>query len=278
MIELVRSFFGLKGLSGKRTVVGNPVSVDLKEVRYIRDSNNRLSLLHTLWNRYKGTPHEPKIKTVYEKTNNIHNYLVARKKLTELELFHLQNTDHFINTFALIIDVHQKNKAEAIVPAGAEVEAQAGDNLYGAGNAPVYSNRPANPRPEKVKVTNYPGPETQVAFKAEAPQLNVPDIFLDTYARITYIRLDSTGELVSEEIGITSPAPEKEAFVSAMAARIGLYKPDVSYIGNALVQIPNGKGAAGYAPVINWKGYMYALDLNDYRLYPVKIYRKHADR
>jgi hypothetical protein len=84
MIELVRSFFGLKRLSGKRTVVGNPVSVDLKEVRYIRDSNNRLSLLHTLWNRYKGTPHEPKIKTVYEKTNNIHNYLVARKKLTEL--------------------------------------------------------------------------------------------------------------------------------------------------------------------------------------------------
>ena len=65
-----------------------------------------------------------------------------------------------------------------------------------------------------------------------------------------------------------------------MAARVGLYKPDISYVGNALVQIPgvNGDGAAGYAPVINWKGYMYALDLNDYRLYPVRIYRKNADK
>ena len=271
MMELVRTFFGLDN-ADRRTVVGNPVSVNLKEAGYIRDSNNRITHLHTLCNRYKSTPHELKIKTVYEKTKNIHSYLAAQKRFTELELFHLQNTDHFINTFALIIDVHQKNRAETTAR-----DSNAWDKEAATGAARTNGSREMNNRPNQAKTNHKPGPDNQVKNTA---QLLIPDIFLDTSARITYIWLDTTGELITKEIGITSPAQEKEAFVSAMAARIGLYKPDISYVGNALVQMPGATGGdlAGYAPVINWKSYMYALDLNDYRLYPVRIYRKNADK
>ena len=111
MIKLMRSLFGIGGSSNKRTVLGKSISVDLKDVEYIKDSSNRLSTLHELYTRYRGTPHEQKIKIVYEKTKNIHNYLVTRNRLHELELFHIQNTEHFINTFTVIMDVHQEYNA-----------------------------------------------------------------------------------------------------------------------------------------------------------------------
>ncbi|MDB5263122.1 MAG: hypothetical protein JWQ14_2403 [Adhaeribacter sp.] len=268
MIETVRTLFGLTGDSGKRTVVGSPVGVDIKAAGYIRSSHNRLNHLKTLGSRYKGTPHEFKIKTVHEKTQNIHNYLVGKNRFTELEMFHLQNTDHFINTFALIIEVHQKNKEAKPAPAGSETPPP-------AGNANTF--REFFTGPELVKNKNIAGVDKAINGPVGAtPQLSVPDIFLDTYAQISYIGLNNTGDVVTREIGITASAQEKEAFVAAMAARIGLYKPDISYVGNALIQFPNGAAPnpTVYVPVINWKGYMYALDLNDYRLYPVRIYRK----
>jgi hypothetical protein len=49
----------------------------------------------------------------------------------------------------------------------------------------------------------------------------------------------------------------------------------MSYVGNAIVNIPNNNGTypTGYVPVIHWKGFLYVINLNDYRLFPVKMQR-----
>ena len=64
MIQLLRSFFGLNSTSSNRKVLGAPVSYDLQEVAYIKDSNDRLTILLNLYKKYKGTAHAEKIKSV----------------------------------------------------------------------------------------------------------------------------------------------------------------------------------------------------------------------
>ncbi len=110
MIKFVRSLFGLNGSSSKRAVAGASISMDLQEVAYINDSNHRLAALLNLYKSYKETLHGDKIKKVYEKTKQIHDYLISKKRVHELEIFHIRNTDNFINTFALIIEVHHRHK------------------------------------------------------------------------------------------------------------------------------------------------------------------------
>ncbi len=113
MIKFVRSLFGIKEPSSKRVVAGASTSFDLQEVAYIKDSNHRLSALLNLYKSYKQTLHGEKIKKVYEQTKKIQDYLISKRRVHELELFHIQNTDNFLNTFALIVDVHQRHKESA---------------------------------------------------------------------------------------------------------------------------------------------------------------------
>ena len=119
MINFVRSLLRWTSFTNNRTVLGRPVSVDIREATYVQDSKTRLNALYHLYNRFRGTPHEQKLKLVYEKTKNIHAYLVARKKVHELELFHIRHTEHFINTFTVILDAHQRQQDSPLAAVGA---------------------------------------------------------------------------------------------------------------------------------------------------------------
>ncbi|GEO07182.1 hypothetical protein AAE02nite_48460 [Adhaeribacter aerolatus] len=262
MIQWVRSVLGLEVIPGNRSVLGKPVGMDVREAQHVQDSDNRLKLLQTLRHQYKGTPHAPKINLVYEKTKNIHDYFVDQKRLTELELFHLQNTDHFINTFALIKAAHAKAQAAKNPEPGAGD--QTSDNAAGTGSDPHYTGRPFNTASTKVKLK--PEPE---------PGLAIPAIAINTYTRINYVRLGAAGDMSTHEIGATSTYQEKEYFLATVATRVGLYKPDISYVGNTQVIFPENKhtGTPSHVPVINWRGSLYAVALTDYRLYPVRINR-----
>ena len=94
----------------------HPGAADARAMQYIRASNARLNALHKLYDRYKHTPHAEKILAVFEKTKLIHNYLVTRKRIQELELFHVQNTEHFINTFTTVINVHERHIKDSYMP------------------------------------------------------------------------------------------------------------------------------------------------------------------
>lgn len=265
MIEFMRSLFGLGGST--RTVVGHSHSIDLKDVAYIKDSKARLTALHHLNKRYRGTTHEPKIRAVYEKTKAIHSYLVSKKRLHELELFHLQNTEHFINTYSVIMDAFEQRHDGP--PGSAK-----GDPFFRK-FATVNGKRPgeAYSQTEMVQPENRSETaDTTDKDRLEVPRLSVPDILINTYTNIAYE--EAVDDLPAAEIGFTSSEPEKEMFLQHISARLGI--DDISYVGNALVNIPNSNGSSptGLVPVIHWKGYLYALNLNDYRLFPVKVYRK----
>ena len=255
MIQWMRSVLGLDSRQGNRSVLGHRVNADLRVAKHVQNSDNRLKLLQTLCNQYQGTPHEQKIKVVYEKTKNIHNYLVDQQKATELELFHLQNTDHFINTFALIKAAHAK---AAKNPDDHPPENQ-------TLNQPEFGNigRKFNTPVGKAKLV--PDPE---------PDLIIPAIAINTFTQINYVRLGPEGDISTHQIGLTSSYQDKEYFLATVATRIGLYKPDITYVGNAQVMIPeDNNNTPSYVPVINWRGSMYAINLNDFRLYPVRINR-----
>ena len=270
----MRSLFGLGGSSNKRTVLGKKLSIDVKDVEYIRESNLRLNTLHELYNRYRGTPHAQKIKLVYEKTKRIHNYLTAKNMVHELELFHIQNTEHFINTFTVIIDVHQEYHGAARPVSRAELN-----------NDPVLLN---NIKPEKVKrrekSTGIPemirplNSQRQVinteASQVHVPSLSVPEITINTFAKIPYRKEEGADGALFSEIGFTSMPQEKEEFLRAVSAHLGM--EGIAYVGNALVNIPNSNGTnpTGMVPIISWGGFLYAVNLNDYRLFPVKFYKK----
>jgi hypothetical protein len=263
MIQWVRSVLGLEVTPGNRSVLGKQVNMDVREAQHVQNSDNRLKLLQTLRHQYKGTPHAPKINLVYEKTRNIHDYLVDQKKLTELELFHLQNTDNFINTFALIKTAHAKAQVEKKVETGTEDHSHKNPANIGSERTTSYA-RPFNNTAVKGNLT--PNPD---------PGLNIPAISINTYTRINYVRLGAASDLSTYEIGATATYQEKEYFLATVATRVGLYKPDIAYVGNTQVILPENKNSntLSHVPVINWRGSLYAIDLTDYRLYPVRINR-----
>ncbi|TXK52151.1 hypothetical protein FVR03_01645 [Pontibacter qinzhouensis] len=274
MIDMLRSLFGMRGESGSRMVVGQPVQVDVKAAQYIRDSNTRLTMLLNLQNRYKGTPQEPKFRAIHEKTKRIHNYLVSKKRLHELELFHLQHTDHFISTYSIIIDVHQRHETGA--PLAHEQQPP----------EPIAKR----PQPETVK-QKQAGPVKYVADLAkkareksagavaaseELPLVVLPLISLDKYASIVYARESSATGPVTKTIGYHVSEQEKADFLQHVASRLGIGKEGLSYAGNAMLSVParDGISSSGNFPVIGWVGFYYALNLTDYRLFPVTLARE----
>ena len=270
----MRYLFGLKGVTGNRTVVGKPeTGIDVKDVPYIQDSNKRLAALQELCNRYKGTPHAEKISVVYEKTKHIHSYLGGRRRVHELELFHLQHTDHFLNTFTVIMDAHQQLLTEANTSSGS------------AGRADMKARRvvaaPFRRDRKEVKAAEMLNREiSQRAFidikeaKTEVPRLSEPSISINTYSKIVYLKEDISDGLTTNEIGFTSTAEEKETFVNYVSSCLGI--EGISYVGNAMVYVPTHSSAqpAEMVPLIHWNGCPYALILEDFRLFPVKTYRK----
>jgi hypothetical protein len=299
MTSFWRSFFGLE--TSTRTVSSHPAAADARAVQYIRSSNARLNALHNLHERYKDTPHAAKILAVFEKTKNIHNYLVTRKRVHELEMFHVRNTEHFLNTFTTIINVHQRHTADTFVPAKPAKEARKvapaprPKEQPRAGHASKHFESKvenvlkriesetikgiytAHKVSEMVKRVKNQTPMGQAdVLRAEVPGISIPAVAIDTYSRVHYAKEIATGGTVSREIGFTSSDEDKEAFLQHVAFRLGLDKAELSYIGNAMMAIPDTKGPspARHVPVMHWRGFPYVLSLIDYRLFPVRMHRQ----
>jgi hypothetical protein len=261
MINWLRSLFGWSGSANARTVVGHPEPVDIREAAYIQDSNTRLNILFHLYNRFRGTAHEAKIRSVYDKTKSIHAGLVDRKRIRELELFHLQNTDHFINTFTVILDAHQKHARGTLAALPSRFGAT--ESRAATGNGHQEPGMPLNGRA---------APGGQPAAGTQIPRLSAPAVRIHPTARILYDLQEATPEAVkTKEIGLSSTAAEKESFQAHVSARFGI--GNITYLGNALVNIPDTKGPAptGLVAVIQWQGQAYAVNFTDGRLFPVKL-------
>ncbi|MFT2007897.1 hypothetical protein ACMA1I_04415 [Pontibacter sp. 13R65] len=269
---MLRFLFGFKGESGNRMVVGQPVQVDVKEVQYILSSTNRLTVLLNLQNRYKGTAHEAKFRAVHEKSKRIHNYLVSKKRLHELELFHLQHTDHFINTFTVIMDVHQRHDTNSPVAPEPEPEPEKSEVREELRQVKEKPPKPAKYVSEMARKVREKSSGITSASD-DLPVVVVPVVELDMYSSIVYARENSDIGLITKKIGLSSTEEEKEAFLNHLASRIGIGKDSLSYAGNAVLSVPARHGTVdtGTMPVINWVGFSYALSLTDYRLFPVNI-------
>lgn len=274
MMKFMRSLFGGGGSSNTRRVVGRSVPVDVKNVEYLAESTARLTTLYTLYKRYKGTPHEEKLKSAHDKTKAIHEYLVSRDRVHELELFHLQNTDHFISTFTVILDVHQQHNMTPLQIARVETAPEQ-----------VYKSTSVTEKIKKLEksvngvemvrpINSQTAYFQKQEFNPEIARLTVPEISINTFAKIPYNRGNAAEGASAAEIGFTSTPLEKEAFLSFVATQLGI--KNLSYAGNALVSIPNSNGSnpTGLVPIIHWEGFLYALNLNDFRLFPVKSFRK----
>ena len=273
MMNFLRSLFGLNGTAGDRTVVGSPAGIDVKDVHYIKNSNKRLTALQELHGRYSGTLHAEKIEAAYHKTKEIHSYLVGRKRVHELELFHLQHTDHFLNTFTVIMDAHQQQHAKAA--AFKRAAARADGVIRKVASATFRKDR------KEVKAALQTNRETSdrayadfIESKTAVPGLAVPQISINTYSKIVYLKESISGSLITHEIGFTSSPEEKEDFIDYVSERLGI--DQITYVGNALLFIPthNSSPPAEMVPVIHWNGSPYALTLEDCRLFPVRTYRK----
>ncbi|MBF9254730.1 hypothetical protein I2I11_15600 [Pontibacter sp. 172403-2] len=280
MIKLLRMLFGLNGVTGNRTVAGSPDSIDVKELPYLSESNRRLAALQELYTRYKNTPHAHKLLAVYDKTKRIHQYLLNQKKGHALELFHLQHTDHFLNTFTAIINAYQQQPGEEAtpraVPRPKPARARKADVV---GRTLVIGPFRINSR--EVQMVYRPDLETEEEDFTETPEtpmdvttLELPQISINTFARIVYLKEDKAGGLASSnEIGFTSTQEEKEIFLTYIADKLGIQ--GLVYVGNALVYLPGSdqNQPAEMVPVIHWNGATYALSLSDDRLFPVRTYR-----
>lgn len=291
-MKFMRSLFGSSGPSSTRTVVGNMARFESKDVEHIRDSEAKITALYHLSKKFAGTLHEHKVKLVYEKTKNIHHYLVSRNRVHELALFHLQHTDHFINTFQAIIGVFQKHQPTSPPPPppGAGPRAK---------KDPVFTNftRDKHKQEKKRKEPTMPevaellkdlfiknvvkpqqapnGPASNgQAFKGGHPALAVPEITINTFERIPYSREETMNGLLIKEIGYLSTVKEKESFLQYVSVRLGIQH--ISYVGNTLVSLPDitGSNTVMVVPVIHWNDFLYALNLNDFRIFPVKMFRK----
>jgi len=281
MIKLLRMLFGLNGVTGNRSVAGSPGPMDVKELPYFSESNRRLAALQELYNRYKSTPHAHKLQAVYDKTKRIHQYLLSRKKGHELELFHLQHTDHFLNTFTTIINAHQQQPYEDVttVTAARPKPATRARKADVVGRTLVIG--PFRIHSREVQTAYQPYQDTDgedFTAPTETPMdvaiLELPQISVSTFARIVYLKEDKGGGLTSSnEIGFTSTQEEKESFLAYIAARLGI--TGLTYLGNALVYVPGSDRTqlADMVPVIHWNGAAYALSLSDDRLFPVRTYR-----
>ena len=264
----MRSFFGLDEPSEEETQEQDAQPFNPKEGEYIKASETRLTALFHLYTRYKGSPHADKMKAVFEKTESIHQYLVSRNRLHELELFHIQKTEHFLNAFSAILNYHQNSQGNGRQQRGGTQS----ESLF---RKFLRKQERGQDGEEMVKATDSQGrsihaPENE----ADVPKLAVPEITINTFARIAYVNENSLSGYKKGEIGYTSTEEEKEAFQSYVGLRLGI--DAISYMGNALVNIPNsnGQNPTGFVPVIYWEGFLYALNLNDFRLFPVKMYRK----
>jgi len=134
---------------------------------------------------------------------------------------------------------------------------------------------------KEVKAARTVNRETsQRAFQAtaeakiEVPRLALPEIAINTYATIVYLREDLSDGLTTSEIGFTSTPEEKEAFINYISSRLGI--DHLTYAGNAMVYVPTHESnhPAEMLPVVHWHGAPYVLSLEDFRLYPVRTYRK----
>jgi hypothetical protein len=280
MIQFVRSLFGLNGSSSNRKAIGSTTGFDPQEVNYIKDSNKRLNLLLDLQKKYKGTPHEAKLKLVLEKTKKIHWFLVSKKRVNELELFHIRNTDNFISTYALIIDVHQRHKENAFH--ALEVEAKPVEVQKPVVQAPLPPVEQATNGnrgelfeiAEKVKQRNKQTSSVHaLAVGTEIPRLAIPEVFINTVAKVFYQKENLPGKQVAHEISFVSTQQEKDAFQSYIAERIGM--KDIYYVGNAIIKQPDSRSSAleETVPIFYLRNYLYALTMHDFRIFPVKIYR-----
>lgn len=257
MIKFLRTFLKIGGSTTNRTVIGTSISFDLKEVAHIKASNNRLSALNLLYKKYKGTAHEEKFRSVWEKTKKIHAYLISQKRLHELEIFHLQHTDHFLNTFQLIIDVHLRHKDET------PVLISSAEGI--SSNADTSGKKIKGASESAQQLRTYDSEQT--AFV----KLTLPEVIINTNAKVSYQRENKLGKSVAGEISFTSSTIEKESFQSYLSGKLGIRS--IFYVGNASIIFPESKSAHSptMAPIIYWGNHAYALSLSDFRLFPVKI-------
>ena len=309
MINFFRSLFGFGRPSAYRTVAGIPAAPDAKEAGYIKNSHKRLNTLNELYLKYKPTPHGEKVKAVLEQTKKIHSYLLAKKRAHELELFHIQHTDHFINTFSVIMEVHLRHAAPVIVATpvreekvtqptpATQVPPQQAQRQHRQ-RAPHHttSQRPFEEKVEDMlrrietetikgfhtahKVTEMvrrvagqaPFTPPPVTLPANPATLSVPVIAIDTYSKIYYAKEQEGENAVRGEIGFTSTKQEKESFVAHVASRLGIEQSMLTYMGNTILTIPGGPAA--YMPVLYWKDCAYVLTMHDYRLFPVRTNKR----
>lgn len=270
MIDFLRSLFNWSGRGNARSVIGSPVTLDAKQAALVRESNVQLAALFNLCKKYMGTPYASKMRLVYEKTHTIHNYLVGKNRIQELAFFHLQNTEHFINTFTVILQVHQKQAPGNFSPPPATASLPPP-----ALGRTAAGNKPGDPMPVQGSAYQKPSGEMGkwlAAGQAQVPRLTVPQVRIDTTAMMLYKTREKEGEeLITREIGLTSPEEDKDKFVAHVASRFGLSQ--ITYKGNALVYIPDTKASkpTGLVAIIYWQGHTYATNLRDDRLFPVKI-------
>lgn len=304
MMSLLRFLFGLGGETGSRRVAGAAESPAQKELPYVLDSNKRLLRLQELCARYKPTPYAQQLYAVLEKTKHIHAYLVSRNRAQELEIFHLQHTDHFINTFTAIIEMHQRHEVpvapEAVVkdttpkasappprkphrPTVPPVpnyrsqfpfEDKLEDVLRKIESGTIRGFHTAHKVSEMVKRVAEQTGLSPFSETAAGPVLSMPNIAIDTYTKIPYRREKVMDEYYVYKIGYTSPPEEKEAFLSYVSEQLGI--SGFKYMGNTTVHFSNGDAyynSPAVLPVINWHGACYALGLGNKCLYPVKAFR-----
>ncbi|WP_125047749.1 hypothetical protein [Pontibacter arcticus] len=266
MMGFLRGIFAAKREAGTRTVAGAPVTLNVQDAVYSQNSLQRLAALKELYFKYKTTPHANKINAVYEKTQHLHTYLLSRAKAHELELFHLQHTDNFLNTFSVIIDMHRQHGKHRV--------------------ARPALNRPPEPDPfrkgtKEAKEALQQNMEMSrtvladaIAAKLEVPRLGVMQVSINTYCKLIYLQESMAGSVISHEIGYTSSPEEKEEFATYVSVRLGL--EEVAYVGNALVSFPdsNGHQLPELAPVIQVKGCSYIFSIEKFHLFPVRTYAK----
>ena len=305
MLNFFRSLFGFGRPSGYRTVAGAPATPATKEAAYLRNSTIRLNVLQELHSKYKFTVHAPKLEAVFEKTKAIHYYLKSKKRLHELELFHVQHTDHFISTYKTILEAHLRHSPPPITVSKPQqtpsptrpkprpqpqrqqpqpvttqfedkvegvlrkIEAETIKGLHTAHRVTEMVRRVAGQAP------NWPSVPTET-LPANPLALSLPTIAIDTFSRISYVLEEGKDGKVWREIGFTGTDEEKASFVTHVADKLGIAPDKLTYMGNTVLAVPGGlgRGQAMYAPVLNWNGCAYALNLQDYRLFPVRTYRR----
>lgn len=259
-----RSVFGMKNVADQRRVAEDAARVPLKDLPYVQESKQRLEALQHLCYRYHSTPYADQIKAVLEKTKRIHTYLLEKQKSNELEVFHLQYTDHFISTYAAIIQAHvgEQHKSRKATRAGAAVRKVA-SLLFRSDRKEVKAARQKNQEVSERALQDL------TSARSTVPRLTLPQIAINTYTKITYLLADDPDNIKTREIGFTSSPEHKEFFLNYLTEHLGIH--DLSYVGNALLYLPSGNQAnmPEMTPIIHWNDTLYAVCLTHFRLYPV---------